>query len=266
MAWADRPHPRGIGRVTDAQHGRTRAGRRTPTGSRTAAAVSCASTGVSTASGSASTSSVPSAASTPRRRKRRRMWVRIVASRRATSRSVGGGAGWKRAGAVRHGTAPSRWSSIAEWNGDADRSSACAGVLRETRTALLERRHAGRMDDVHVGGPARKERVFRAAALRARGGGVDRGSTLGQERSPQVRPRRAGSRHECHAPTTYRPAMTTGRPRRADHARRLRRTRGRHLHRARFPTVAVAPTTGLGPDPESNRDTTTKAVRLPTKL
>ncbi len=63
---------------------------------------------------------------------------------------------------------------------------------------------------------------------------------LGQERSPQVRPRRAGSRHECHAPTTHRSPTTTGRPRRSDHARRLRRTRGRHLHRARFPTVAVA--------------------------
>ena len=193
----------------------------------------------------------------------------VGADRRQQAGHVAIGRRWsgmEARGAVRHGTAPSRWSSIAEWNGDADRSSACAGVPRETRTALLERRHAGRTDDVHVGGPARKERVFRAAALRARGGGVDRGSTLGQERSPQVRPRRAGSRHECHAPTTYRPAMTTGRPRRADHARRLRRTRGRHLHRARFPTVAVAPTTGLGPDPESNRDTTKKAVRLPTKL
>ncbi len=84
------------------------------------------------------------------------------------------------------------------------------------------------------------QRVFRAAALRARGGGVDRGSGLGQERSPHVRPRRAGSCHEGHAPTTHRSPTTTGRPRRSDHARRLRRTRGRHLHRARFPTVAVA--------------------------
>lgn len=55
------------------------------------------------------------------------------------------------------------------------------------------------------------------------------------------RPRRAVSRHECHSPTACRPPMTAVRPRRTDHARRLRRTRGRHLHRARFPTAAVAP-------------------------
>ena len=51
--------------------------------------------------------------------------------------------------------------------------------------------------------------------------------------------------------------MSTGRPRRADHARRLRRPRARHLHRARFPTIAVAAGGGgrrrIG-GAESNRD------------
>ena len=63
-------------------------------------------------------------------------------------------------------------------------------------------------------------------------------------------PRR--TRHEPHAPTTPRPATTTGRPRRAERARRLRRPRGRHLHRARFPTANVAPATRRRLDPESN--------------
>ena len=67
----------------------------------------------------------------------------------------------------------------------------------------------------------------------------------GRSRSgaPRARvPRRGGSRHECHAPSTDRPPMPPGCPRRADHARRLRSPRRRHLHHARFPTVAGAPT------------------------
>jgi hypothetical protein len=67
-------------------------------------------------------------------------------------------------------------------------------------------------------------------------------------------PRRAGSRRECHAPSSADRPMTGAGPRCADHARRLRRTRRRALHRPRFPQVAGAAVGAVPP---------TRTIRAP---